>query len=126
MVVLDDGKAVDSKLTLHRSKIIVEELLEDGIIVLYKFVDRALLCADFFGDKRKWRLGRCNDESKIIVPKIFVKSIGRRNVQKAIDLRKDPGDQFFFIVIIRTEFSADFREAEQNAVLPDAAVDDEF
>ena len=124
--MLDDIKAIEPRRFFQRAEVIREQLAEDFEIVLDKAAHAALARAMLLADERERRLRHREQECDVVVPEIAIEAVDRRDVEHAVDLRQDAARQFPRIIIRRIKISTDIRKSEQDAVLADLAIDDEF
>ena len=126
MVVLNDREAADAQLLFDDRKIVVKELAEDLQIVFGELIDRPVVRADLLRNQREGRLRHRQQKRQIVMPEVPVKTIGRRHVQKPVDLIENFPDQLLILIGSFIEAVADVREPEQNAVLRNFPVNDQF
>ena len=126
MIILDDGKNVGPQRFFKRSEIIIKKPAEHTEVIFDKMIDRTLIGAYFFGNQCKRGLRHRQQEGQVIVPQIFVKTVSRRQIQKAVDLVQHTGCQLLSVIVSPVKSPADVRELHQDALLSDLPVNDQF
>ena len=60
------------------------------------------------------------------MPEVAVESVARRKIEQAVDLCQDTTSEYIWAFLPFLERTADIGKLEQDALLTDFAVDDEF
>ena len=126
MIVFDDVETVKTQCFFQRREIIVEQFAEYVHVVLCERLHTALARAVFFADERKGCLRHCEQKREIVMPEVAVESVARRKIEQAVDLCQDTTSEYIWAFLPFLERTADIGKLEQDALLTDFAVDDEF
>ena len=124
--ILQHGEHRHRQRLFQLGEVIVEELLEEDEVMAGKGVHRTGVRPHFLRYQRKGSLRIRQQEGQIVVPEIIVEPVLRGKIQQPVDFRQRLLRQTVPGSVPLLETPADVRQTEQDAVLPDVAVDDEL
>ena len=115
-IVGQRGEAVNAKRVFQFGKVEVKQSEEDAAIVFREMIDGAFARAFSFGGEGEGIFVRDQIERQIVLPEIFIKAVGGREVENMLDLRINTAHERIFVDFPTAEIAEDIRKRKENRI----------